>query len=124
MTFRVSSIACTAHKTAVVLDDSWWIMRHMMRREYMTPWEKVTGVSHGDGTGLRGVRLGIKSLEGVCVYVAAPSTALAGHRGAALTCLELGRGVGAALAVVRDGVDVHHVLLAALEHGDVAAARG
>lgn len=44
--------------------------------------------------------------------------------GTALTCLEQGRGVGAALAVVRDGRDVHHVLFAALEHGDVAAARG
>lgn len=34
-----------------------------------------------DGTGLRGVHLGIKSLEGVCVYVAAPSTAVTGLRG-------------------------------------------
>lgn len=42
MTFMVTSIACTEHYTVLVLDDSSWIKRHMMRKEYMTPWEKVT----------------------------------------------------------------------------------
>lgn len=79
-----------------------------------------------DGTGLRGVHLGIRSLEGVCVYVAMHTMYLQEEEeeGPAPTCLEQGRGVGAALAVVGDGGDVHLILFAALEHGDVAAACG